>query len=1838
MDSDSDSEEDDEQSFYLKKIKKESAVYEELLNDRIKPKFLGRVIERIINFNDWANLEKLKFWIKVFTKIREFLTERTVTEAAEATETILPKILALTDEQLKNVKRKTITEIMNQHGALLRMIHKEEAVYAQLDNFDLDVCLKFFTSPYLEKRLLGLNDLRSHIETVFKKEVLSSHSSSHSMHYNMMNSNMNTWKAKLEKCTLTRENLLEWFNKKQILEKIYVHNIHPEVIKRATDIPKFYCKCEKFTRQHVDLMWSATIGRHESVLQAVFSSLIDLADELPLDCVDYLYSKIISTPTQNIDAQAWNLLSKVSCKGINVRSNQEALEKKYYLLEFCWDLLQDEYLDHGVYFHANHWFVSFLQWDNVPAEVKQEYLGKAIENIRNHKVVLTSLSTIEKVVESVYNFKGNNAHVSGLKSTLMQNVEEKEKLLDLVIEDVLFYKQQVANIIKDKQLGNITDSNYYFVGRSSHYHQIKNRLDFLKFCLLVSGPIVITNAQIDILWNALVVEPIMYSDSDIAFAWLEELLNEFSHSSPFTMESVLYIFDAKFPNLDASTLSTGGYNCFNHFFKFVNWKKNTLHWGQTSYSIQPANDFVGVSTLWRIALESRNEEVGRLSIALLNDLVTRVSNTLRLQLPLIRKTYIQVCMHYLIDAYSHDPNLHKNRLRIQRCLRVLTTLLESSLSVRNAHGGRKGVLWHLNLMLIGSGNNKHTLEVYSNDTLNQLYQKIHEKTGIALNEFRVVTAGKELKGEENGNVTLKESKIDNGHALHVICKPAGGHSSSSSSLGSQRANAAQRNNETGNSGGAANSEDDSGLPGELLNQQIYLDQLFSLLELDSETAQMSWGVLMMIPTNGKYLQDIKTFGANWKVLLDSGSSFKLLYMLQIIDRFIQLEDTDDQLMSSGDRDQWRNKFFSTGGVSRLTDILLHNDIKIQAGGKGKAALANVLRVVNFFLVGLDKDKGLAYLMKERFESLVQQKLDVTLLMDQILKINISCAGQEVEDTDYEVVDRSLLLLEALCISNPESMNMLATSVHLQPWLSAVILQCPNHQIRKRAVALVSKLCRFAQGLHLNNVQTVFLQHMLSIFQTAGSQISTAEQFFEILNELVGTSISNDATKGQNNEGFVNLLERVSKLLKDHTMIEKRNNESTDYVLIGILNLLRTLLNRLPDQKYNIGQKEGLLKQVFSTCLFDTPTVESHGVDAPPLCKRDNTRKAAFQLLNELIKGCNENFSVVIDHLIEQNKGTGKSKAVNPPISALDKSKSGYVGLENLGATCYMNSLIQQLYMVPQFRQGLLQAPDKESDKNESMLYQLQIILSNLQESEKKFYDTTPFCKTYKDFEGKPMKVNEQQDVEEFFNMLFDRLETSLKGSEQEKLMANFFGGQTSNQFISKSCPHVSERVEQFFTLGLDVKGKKDIKESLEAFVQGDMLDGSNQYHCGTCDAKVDALKRTCIKTLPDNLILHLKRFEFDLEAMKRIKINDYVYFPMTLDMEPYTKEGLAKKEGTAANDESLPQNEKSYYMFELAGVLVHKGTADYGHYYSYIRERQALANGVKPEWLCFNDTMVETFEITELEKECFGGSESVSSWDGMQNKHVTRSYNKQYNAYMLFYQRVKAERPEPILSVPEAAKKVPSNIFHDIWRENLDLFRDERMLDPEYFNFVWESVQLEGGKPVSANVAYDFEHPTMKVIRLFIYFIIYTASRSKEKSSMSYDFVEVLNQKFTKYVPACRWFLELLLQDDGAIVKELLLQNNSETTRTSFAKVICHVLHLYAPLERPVYPRALASSSSSFLLLLLLPTKVPIVLQWKKIQQPKLELLHLLHKKEEIKRGTIKTNNNNNNKERRNQL
>ena len=94
------------------------------------------------------------------------------------------------------------------------------------------------------------------------------------------------------------------------------------------------------------------------------------------------------------------------------------------------------------------------------------------------------------------------------------------------------------------------------------------------------------------------------------------------------------------------------------------------------------------------------------------------------------------------------------------------------------------------------------------------------------------------------------------------------------------------------------------------------------------------------------------------------------------------------------------------------------------------------------------------------------------------------------------------------------------------------------------------------------------------------------------------------------------------------------------------------------------------------------------------------------------------------------------------------------------------------------------------------------------------------------------------------------------------------------------------------------------------------------------------------------------------------------------------------------------------FEYKLVGVNIHTGSAQGGHYFSYINtNRENDTVGSDPAWMQtendpwmeFNDSRVSNFKFENLEEDAFGEkSKSYSSiWGG--------DYGK--SAYMLIYER-----------------------------------------------------------------------------------------------------------------------------------------------------------------------------------------------------------------------------------------
>lgn len=193
----------------------------------------------------------------------------------------------------------------------------------------------------------------------------------------------------------------------------------------------------------------------------------------------------------------------------------------------------------------------------------------------------------------------------------------------------------------------------------------------------------------------------------------------------------------------------------------------------------------------------------------------------------------------------------------------------------------------------------------------------------------------------------------------------------------------------------------------------------------------------------------------------------------------------------------------------------------------------------------------------------------------------------------------------------------------------------------------------------------------------------------------------------------------------------------------------------------------------------------------------------------------------------------------------------------------MNSVLQQLYMMPSFRRGILEVHSKDTEV--SVLSCVKFVFSSLRDGKRSHFDASALCRHIKDFDGRCLSIHEQKDADEFFNLLMDRLETNLKNTDRPGLIKDILGGAFANDVICEDCPHRSAVKDEFLALNLQVHNKRNIVEGLNSFIEEEKLSGSNLYHCTVCDRRVNARKRASLGVLPNVLVVALKRFEFDFQ-------------------------------------------------------------------------------------------------------------------------------------------------------------------------------------------------------------------------------------------------------------------------------------------------------------------------------------------------------------------------------------
>ena len=605
---------------------------------------------------------------------------------------------------------------------------------------------------------------------------------------------------------------------------------------------------------------------------------------------------------------------------------------------------------------------------------------------------------------------------------------------------------------------------------------------------------------------------------------------------------------------------------------------------------------------------------------------------------------------------------------------------------------------------------------------------------------------------------------------------------------------------------------------------------------------------------------------------------------------------------------------------------------------------------------------------------------------------ISNKTQELDMLNVDVCREALEVLPlALCLSTG-SLESLTKEKHWHQSIYDLVLLCENRLIRQAASdQFISIALRCSSNLKSLNF---FIQMLFACLQTTVKEnADKSNEYFYLLCTLLNCAFNNGVTITNtetllNNE--ISWLKKVKdaylgNVAKSQTIItvagvgEESFNNIDEMLLDGHLGLTKELLLfQTAEKKYLLGSDPrgaNLISDLIQYFIFPASYLHNkqrNAADTTPsddfkyekikaICHTPLNINSAFELLVSLCTGCIQNFQEIYEILMKffysDNDIIINEWEYLPPMGP--RPSKGFVGLKNAGATCYMNSVLQQLFMIKPIREQILEIqmptnicvednddsdtvnhsttpfvgplsyPEAVSEGNSEQaseqavdsqqiaksedeqrkeynlcIYKhIQMIFGHLVESQMQYHVPRGFWRQFRLF-GERVNLREQHDAVEFYNSVLDCIDEATKSINLPQICSQVLGGIFADQKICKDCPHRYSREESFTLLSLDVKHSQRLTESLEQYVKGDLLEGANAYYCEKCDKKVTTIKRTCIKKLPSVLAIQLKRFDYDWERETAVKSNEYFEFPRELDMEPYTVTGVARSESKTSNSNS----------------------------------------------------------------------------------------------------------------------------------------------------------------------------------------------------------------------------------------------------------------------------------------------------------------------------------------------
>lgn len=160
-------------------------------------------------------------------------------------------------------------------------------------------------------------------------------------------------------------------------------------------------------------------------------------------------------------------------------------------------------------------------------------------------------------------------------------------------------------------------------------------------------------------------------------------------------------------------------------------------------------------------------------------------------------------------------------------------------------------------------------------------------------------------------------------------------------------------------------------------------------------------------------------------------------------------------------------------------------------------------------------------------------------------------------------------------------------------------------------------------------------------------------------------------------------------------------------------------------------------------------------------------------------------------------------------------------------------------------------------------------------------------------------------------------------------------------------PDKQEQIKNHLMINACQNQVFSIDDCFKVFTNIEHLEEGNEWLCPNCNKKVSALKKMCLWTSPNILIIHIRRFIHTTKGgFSALKLTNKITYPINdFDIAPYMS-GYSKNIFKT--------------KYDLVSVANHIGNINFGHYYAYTK---SITNG---KWYKMDDSTVSQVNEEEV--------------------------------------------------------------------------------------------------------------------------------------------------------------------------------------------------------------------------------------------------------------------------------